>query len=115
MPAIKRVDKIRTGLSLAVTRSAVARMRSWPAATKQWVNDIHSQLNRTRVSSILRPDSTQALQSIVRRAKAARQSICMTGGRHAMGGQQFGTDALLIDMSGMNRVLRLDTERRTVE
>jgi FAD/FMN-containing dehydrogenase len=84
------------------------------AATAQLVNDIHSQLNPTRVSSILEPDSIEALQSIVRRAKADGQMISIAGGRHAMGGQQFGTDALVLDMSRMNRVVRLDIERREV-
>ena len=32
-----------------------------------------------------------------------------------MGGQQFGTETLLLDMKRMNRVLWLDTERRLVE
>src|SRR5947199_3382534 len=41
--------------------------------------------------------------------------ISVAGGRHAMGGQQFGTDALVLDMSRMNRVVKFDTKRREVE
>jgi len=38
------------------------------AAEPIFVNDIHSQLNRTRVSELLHPASTEELQRIVRRA-----------------------------------------------
>src|ERR1043165_4336239 len=115
MPAIKRVNRLRTRLNATISGSLMARPRAMPVATARLVNDIHSQLNRTPVASILRPRSIESLQLIVRRARAAGQTISVSGGRHAMGGQQFGTDALMLDMSRMNRVLRLDTERREVE
>lgn len=41
--------------------------------------------------------------------------ISVAGGRHAMGGQQFATDAVLLDMSRMSCVLRFDPEQREVE
>src|SRR5262249_107350 len=37
------------------------------------------------------------------------------GGRHAMGGQQFGAGTLLVDLRKMNRVLNLDTDSGIVE
>ena len=54
-----------------------------------WVNDVHSQLNRTRVRRVLQPGSLPALQDAVRDARTSGTPICMAGGRHAMGGQQF--------------------------
>jgi FAD/FMN-containing dehydrogenase len=91
------------------------RLRLSPAVAGKTVNDVHSQLNRTRVRSIVQPESIEALQAIIRRARAKGQFISVAGGRHAMGGQQFGTDTLLFDMSRMRRVLRFDYERREVE
>src|SRR5262249_17242918 len=41
--------------------------------------------------------------------------ICIAGGRHAMGGQQFATGAVLIDMRPMNRIIALDAERGIVD
>jgi FAD/FMN-containing dehydrogenase len=79
------------------------------------VNDTHSQLNRTEVSRIETPKSITDIQSIVKKAKAEGLSISIAGGRHAMGGQQFGKDTILIDMSGMNRVLNLDSKNGIVE
>src|SRR6202011_700082 len=39
----------------------------------------------------------------------------IAGGRHAMGGQQFGTNSLLIDVRKLNRLQHLDGERGIVE
>jgi FAD/FMN-containing dehydrogenase len=79
------------------------------------VNDIHSQLNPTRVLKVLEPRSLADVQDIVRRSRKNNQVISVAGGRHAMGGQQFGTDTVLIDIRKLNRLLRLDRERGIVQ
>ncbi|HUP45386.1 MAG TPA: FAD-binding oxidoreductase [Thermoanaerobaculia bacterium] len=76
------------------------------------VNDIHSELNRTVVSSIIRPRSAGELREIV---ASSRGAIAVSGGRHAMGGQQFASAAPLLDLRQMNKVLSLDRERGIVE
>ena len=62
------------------------------------VNDIHSQINATRVARVIEPISLNALVDVVRAARTAGAQLSLCGGRHAMGGQQFGTDAWLIDL-----------------
>jgi FAD/FMN-containing dehydrogenase len=79
------------------------------------VNDIHSQLNATRVSRILNPSSAQELRAAILDARRSGRSISISAGRHSMGGQQFGTATALLDMRSMNRVLGLDAERGLVE
>src|SRR5262249_39401089 len=79
--------------------------------TAPLVNDVHSQLNPTQVLKILEPRSVEDVRQIILSARKNRQSISIAGGRHAMGGQQFGTNTLLVDMRKMNRVLDLDRER----
>lgn len=79
------------------------------------VNDIHSQLNSTRVSGISQPRSLEDVQKIVRTARKDRNVISVAGGRHAMGGQQFGTDTLLIDIRKLSRVLNLDRQHGILE
>jgi len=79
------------------------------------VNDVHSQLNSTRVLQVLRPESVTDVQQIVRTARNDRKVISVSGGRHAMGGQQFGTDTLLLDLRSLNKVFHLDRERGIVE
>ena len=80
-----------------------------------YVNDIHSQLNRTRVAELVQPTSTQEVAAIVRRIRKERKAISIAGGRHAMGGQQFGTDTVLVDMTKLNRILHLDRDRGLLE
>jgi FAD/FMN-containing dehydrogenase len=80
-----------------------------------FVNDIHSGLNRTRVARQVPVASLEMLQSIIRTAKQEGKSVSIAGGRHAMGGQQFGTDTVLLDMTSMNRILRFDPEKGEVE
>lgn len=79
------------------------------------VNDIHSQLNETTVRRIARPASTGALQRLVRESAQRGEAISIAGGRHAMGGQQFGEDTVLVDVTAMNRIRRFDRERGLVE
>jgi FAD/FMN-containing dehydrogenase len=82
-----------------------------------WVNDVHSELNRTRVRELFRPGSVEEIAQLIRRARLERVSISIAGGRHAMGGQQFCAGGFLVDMTGMNRALDLDKNvgRLTVE
>ena len=77
-------------------------------ATETFVNDIHSQLNNTQVDRVLYPHSVEAIQAVIGRATAECRALSIAGGRHAMGGQQFGTDTILVDTSTMNRVLHFD-------
>ena len=72
------------------------------------VNDIHSQLNETRVASIVKPRNTDELRATVMAAARAGQAISIAGGRHAMGGQQFGAGTLLVDTRELDRVLSFD-------
>lgn len=75
------------------------------------VNDVHSGLNRTRVRSIRRPDSIEALRAVVEGARAAGRAVSVAGGQHAMGGQQFARGEVLVDTSRLDRVLRFDPSR----
>jgi FAD/FMN-containing dehydrogenase len=79
------------------------------------VNDVHSQLNETRVGRVVAPDSMAALQALVRRARDAGGAVSVAGGRHAMGAQQFATNGVLVDMRRMNRVLSFDSSRLEIE
>lgn len=79
------------------------------------VNDTHSQLNTTRVDRIVAVSSEATLRAAIAEARAEGNAVCIAGGRHAMGGQQFATGAVLIDMRSMNRIVALDAERGIVE
>ena len=57
------------------------------------VNDIHSQLNPTRVDRIVAIDSEATLRAALAAARSEGKPVCIGGGRHAMGGQQFAEEA----------------------
>lgn len=80
-----------------------------------FLNDVHSGLNPTRALCLIKPRSITDLQSAVCAARAAGETISVSGGRHAMGGQQFCTDAWHIDMSTLNRVIGFDAENGLLE
>src|SRR5438270_2450567 len=80
-----------------------------------WINDIHSQLNWTRVRELLTPSSVQELADAVRRASRKGLPISISGCRHSMGGQQFATDSICIDTRRLNRVISFDRERGLIE
>src|ERR1700689_4268216 len=78
------------------------------------VNDIHSQVNSTRVRRVLTPSSLDELVEVVRAAGAEHVQISICGGRHAMGGQQFGTDTWLIDLRRCDTIENFDAGRGLV-
>jgi FAD/FMN-containing dehydrogenase len=80
-----------------------------------WVNDVHSQLNRTRVCELLLPGSRDELAEIVRSASQKGLPISVSGCRHSMGGQQFATDSICIDTRSLNRVISFDQEHGLIE
>jgi FAD/FMN-containing dehydrogenase len=79
------------------------------------VNDIHSQLNATRVHRIVEPETFDAVRNALGAARCERRAVCIAGGRHAMGAQAFAIDGVLIDIRKLNRVLAFDTKRGLVE
>lgn len=80
-----------------------------------WLNDVHSQLNWTRVREIQTPHTSTDLQAAVRVAREKHVKISCAGGRHAMGGQQFGSGNLHLDLCDMHRVVSFDRERGILE
>jgi FAD/FMN-containing dehydrogenase len=75
------------------------------------VNDTHSALNRTQIARTIEPRSLDEVVLAVRHARARGEAIAISGGRHAMGGQQFLAGATLLDMRRLNRALSLDEGR----
>jgi FAD/FMN-containing dehydrogenase len=79
------------------------------------VNDIHSQLNATRVREVVTVSSSADLQRALKRAAASQQAVSIAGGKHAMGAQQFAERSMMLDMTRFNRVRSLDRTRGIVD
>ncbi len=80
-----------------------------------YVNDIHSGLNKTALRKIAAPHSLNALQEAIAEARLHGMHISVAGGRHAMGGQQFGEHTLLIDTQFLNKTLDFNKETGIIE
>lgn len=122
MSQLNRRDFLSTALALPIA-GCVARplpvQSPFASAipereTGTLVNDIHSQLNATRVDAIFKPRDLTELRGAIAAARTSGRSVSIAGGRHAMGGQQFGEASVLIDTRDMNRVLDVDAENGVV-
>ena len=117
---ITRRDFLRIAALLGSTGAAWPR-QAWSQAKKAkppagiLVNDLHSQLNSTRVYRIVAPASLDSVRSLLSGARKERRPVCISGARHAMGGQQFCADGLMLDIRKLNRVLAFDRERGLLE
>ncbi len=78
------------------------------------LNDIHSQLNETAMRHVVTPRTAAEVQQAVAAIREDGSRLSIAGGRHAMGGQQFLDGGVLLDASGLNRILELDAERGLV-
>src|SRR6266404_5272561 len=107
---LTRREFIRTAALFALAPHAFAEREK-----EIWVNDVHSQLNRTRVRELLRPHTRDELAEIVRSASRKGLPISVSGYRHSMGGQQFATDSICIDTRELDRVISFDRERGLLE
>ncbi len=64
---------------------------------------------------IVQPDSLDGIRAAMRAALKEEKAICISGARHAMGGQQFLMDGLMIDTRRLNRVLGFDPDKGHIE
>jgi FAD/FMN-containing dehydrogenase len=107
---LTRREFIRTAVLFALAPRILAEREK-----EIWVNDVHSQLNRTRVRELLRPRTRDELADIVRSASRKGLPISVSGCRHSMGGQQFATDSICIDARSLDRVTSFDQEHGLIE
>src|SRR5882672_1159439 len=107
---LTRREFIRTAALFALAPRVFAETRR-----EIWVNDVHSQLNRTRVRELLVPRNRDQLAEIVRSASRKAVPISVSGCRHSMGGQQFAKDSICIDTRSLDRVISFDREHGLIE
>ena len=95
--------------------SSLFALQVKPGETGTIVNDIHSQMNPTRVREIVNVSSISELQRALRRAAASRTAVSIAGGRHAMGAQQFAEHSMLLDTTRLSRVRSFDRARGLID
>ena len=119
--AARRLGALVVGASLTTPTTSARTQEASPVASPGApdqglvVNDVHAQLNATRVHRIVRPDSLDALRAAIGDAAVEGRAVSIAGGRHATGGQQFGTGTVLLDMGAMNRIVAFDAAAGEIE
>jgi FAD binding domain len=81
----------------------------YPSRPQPWLTTSIPQLN-LRVQHVVRAQSVEEVAAVIRAARGEGRAVSIAGGMHAMGGQQFGTDTVLLDTRSLNRV-KFDTEK----
>lgn len=76
-----------------------------------YVNDKHSRMNEAIVRRVIYPQDVGAMQAVVNEVNKANESISICGARHAMGGQQFAENSILVDTTAATQVIHFDQER----
>lgn len=112
---MKRCEFLKTGAGAVAAAPFINPVEVLAKSSGAIVNDVHAQLNETVVHDITRPLSTQSLMKVISNAQKAGRPVSVSGARHAMGGQQFGTNGALVDMRGMDKIIAIDVEKKTVE
>jgi FAD/FMN-containing dehydrogenase len=79
------------------------------------VNDVHSALNPTAVARIAEVASVEDVRRELVRAQADGLAVIAAGGRHAMGGQQFVRDGVVLDTRPFHRVISFDRDAGLIE
>jgi FAD/FMN-containing dehydrogenase len=112
MIARREFLKVTTGLAVASPQIGRAKAAEAPSTL---LNDVQSRLNPTWVTELYQPESFDELLALVRKAEREDKPISISGGRHAMGAQQFAGGALHLDMRDLNRVLSFDRVNGRIE
>jgi FAD/FMN-containing dehydrogenase len=79
------------------------------------VNDVHSRLNPTLVDHVVAVRSTNDAREAILAAAIAEKPICVSGGRHSMGGQQFARGGVLLDTQSYRGIRHFDADRGLIE
>lgn len=79
-----------------------------------FVNDVHAARSKTRVRGVVEIRDEAQVVHVLEDARARGVAVSASGGRHAMGGQPFGRDAVLLDLRGLADIRGLDRGRGLV-
>jgi FAD/FMN-containing dehydrogenase len=93
------------------SRLAAPAVSFSPTHERPLVNDVHSRLNPTRVHELIPVASIEEVQEAVRHAARAGRPVCVGGGWHAMGAQQFATGGVMLDTRPLRVRCDLDAGR----
>jgi FAD/FMN-containing dehydrogenase len=84
-----------------------------PFSDPKLINDV-SRLNPTYIQRIEKNKEVEGLQQAVKKAQQQNLKISIAGKRHSMGGHTFYKNAVVLDMTSFNKVLKVNSKEKTV-
>src|SRR5258708_16398596 len=96
----------REFLKIAGLTAAWPYAGAWAQPSGVIVNDLHSQLNPTRVDRVVEPETLDAARAAIAAAKGDNPAACIAGGRHPRGAQAFSPHRCLLDIPQLDRLVR---------
>ena len=113
-----KFGKISIGLTITVlTLTALVYLHlpqtEAPKPTGRTLDDA-SNLNSTPIDTLIRVTSKSDVSNALAYAKDHNLIVSIAGKRHSMGGQSLVKNGVVLDMTGYNQVLGLDSARRIV-
>ncbi len=87
--------------------------RSYQEPDAHIINDV-SRLNPTRIEKIVQNDTVEGIQQALAEAKEKNLQVSIAGRRHSMGGHTFYEDALVLDMTSFDEILKIDEDKKTI-
>ena len=100
-------------LGILVLYPSPATADSDASSTRHLIDDV-SRLNSTVVHEVFQPTTEADLYAAIQRAALYRLKISIAGKRHSQGGHTLYPDALVLDMTAFNKILRLDQEKKLI-
>ena len=112
---MKNCEKLRFGLlgGMVVLLGVGGAMGAAERGEGFLINDI-SGLNPTYVQEVVAEHEEEGLVQAVQVAKDEGLKVSIAGKKHSMGGHAFYDRALVLDMTGFNKVLGVDEEAKVV-
>lgn len=111
---VKNVLPAWPGFSGSQSRPGTNHQSVSKMPTAGVVNDTHSRMNETVVNHVFAVEKSSDIISALTFARNKALSVSICAGRHAMGGQQFGSGVLL-DMRSFNQLVSFDPDLGQIE
>ncbi|MFT4977921.1 MAG: decaprenylphospho-beta-D-ribofuranose 2-oxidase [Myxococcota bacterium] len=84
-----------------------------PIEDTNLIDDV-SRLNATTAARIVHPKTEAEIVAALSEARSEGRRVSISGARHSQGAHAFGTDHVVIDMTGYSQILSIDAETRRI-
>nr|WP_253944904.1 FAD-binding oxidoreductase [Paenibacillus sp. NEAU-GSW1] len=106
--------KKTAALLLLVALSIYSFVRTSAVDQDPYLVTDYSRLHPVKVERVVAGKEEAQLVKLLKEAKDKGLTVSIAGQRHSQGGHTYYKDGIVVDMTAYNRILNLDTERKTI-